>query len=349
MILRFGTLLLLPLTIACVPPDEDGETSSTEGVTTTEVSTTEGALDGASATTTTSSVDATSSTAISTDPDPQDTTGTTGTSEGEAVPVCGDGELNGDEECDEGADNSDMAACTSQCKLAFCGDGLIQAGKEACDLESKNGDGSYGGCTDLCQLGPHCGDKVHQIDHEECDTLDPELADGSRCIACVWEANLIFISSEIFQGDLEGIEGADSKCQQLAAASKLPNPSSFGAWLSNGAESPQSRFSPPLGAFILTDGALVAASWADLTSGADLINAVSVDESKAAVGLPFRAWSNTSPEGFSLGGPDCDGWTSGAPAEKGSYGDATKLDTAWTETDTEWCFQKNRLYCLATG
>ncbi|WAS97788.1 fibrinogen-like YCDxxxxGGGW domain-containing protein [Nannocystis punicea] len=40
--------------------------------------------------------------------------------------VCGDGELTPDEECDNGPDNADNAACTSGCTLAKCGDGLIQ-------------------------------------------------------------------------------------------------------------------------------------------------------------------------------------------------------------------------------
>ena len=151
--LHTEALFLFSLTLACIPPDE-GETSATEGSssgaednsdeTSDETSTT------SSPSTSSSTIDTTSSGADSIDSDPQDTSGTTAgtTSEEDIEPVCGDGKINGDEECDDGLANSDTAACTSICKLAFCGDGLIQAGKEACDLEIKNGDGSYGGCTD---------------------------------------------------------------------------------------------------------------------------------------------------------------------------------------------------------
>jgi len=49
----------------------------------------------------------------------------------------------------------------------LCGDGNVDAG-EACD-DGVN-DGGYGGCAADCQsLGPNCGDGVVQPEHEECD------------------------------------------------------------------------------------------------------------------------------------------------------------------------------------
>jgi cysteine-rich repeat protein len=46
---------------------------------------------------------------------------------------CGDGILGGPEQCDEGANNSDEGACTTQCTTAVCGDGFVRAGVEQCD------------------------------------------------------------------------------------------------------------------------------------------------------------------------------------------------------------------------
>jgi len=351
MMLRFQPRLLLALIVACTPPDE-GEASATDGSTSTTTSTTGGDGDSTTTTTLTPTSNSTAQTTSSGgDTDPDGTSGTTAaTTEGGVEPVCGDGVINGDEECDEGLANSDTAACTSLCKLAYCGDGLIQAGKEACDLEDKNGDGSYGGCTELCQLGPHCGDKILQPDHEECDALDPELADGSRCIACVWEANLMFVSSTTTRGNLGGVDGADSGCQELAAAANLPEPMSFRAWLSDGVSSPQSRFSPPLGALILTNGATVATSWAEIISGGDLKNAINVDENKAPIGPLIRTWSNTTPEGLPLGNSHCNGWKSDSLGANGAYGQASSVDTTWTDAGAEWwCSQDHRFYCIATG
>jgi cysteine-rich repeat protein len=45
---------------------------------------------------------------------------------------CGNGIQEGSEQCDDGnGDNGD--ACTSQCRVAYCGDGFIRAGVEMCE------------------------------------------------------------------------------------------------------------------------------------------------------------------------------------------------------------------------
>jgi cysteine-rich repeat protein len=61
------------------------------------------------------------------------TTGEPDTTTGGPGAVCGDGVLDAGEDCDVGADNSDVGACTSKCKDAVCGDGLVKEGAEACD------------------------------------------------------------------------------------------------------------------------------------------------------------------------------------------------------------------------
>lgn len=53
-------------------------------------------------------------------------------------PGCGNGIVEGDEECDLGFANADDGACTSTCGLPRCGDGLVAAG-EACDEGEANG------------------------------------------------------------------------------------------------------------------------------------------------------------------------------------------------------------------
>ena len=71
-------------------------------------------------------------------------------------PLCGDGEVEGDEECDNGDDNG-QSDCTAECTAPVCGDGIVYPFTEVCD-DGIN-DGGYGGCTADCQaLGPHCGD-----------------------------------------------------------------------------------------------------------------------------------------------------------------------------------------------
>lgn len=75
--------------------------------------------------------------------------------------VCGDGAVEGDEQCDDGvSENADDGPCTANCLLARCGDGHVQvANGEDCDAGDFNvADPGYGECSLVCTRGPHCGD-----------------------------------------------------------------------------------------------------------------------------------------------------------------------------------------------
>ncbi len=80
--------------------------------------------------------------------------------------TCGDSLVGPNEECDEGAANGDTAACTSACKSAACGDGLTQAGVEDCDDGAENADTAA--CTSTCKSAA-CGDGLTQAGVEDCD------------------------------------------------------------------------------------------------------------------------------------------------------------------------------------
>ncbi|MCA9771234.1 MAG: DUF4215 domain-containing protein, partial [Myxococcales bacterium] len=77
-------------------------------------------------------------------------------------PYCGDGALDGGEECDDG-NSASGDGCSADCLTEFCGDGVVQPGEECDDGNDVDGDG----CSAHCVV-EYCGDGVKQPG-EECD------------------------------------------------------------------------------------------------------------------------------------------------------------------------------------
>jgi cysteine-rich repeat protein len=123
--------------------------------------------------------------------DPEETTGTTEPTSSTTGPTtssasCGDGEVDGDEVCDDGTNDGSYGGCMADCS-AFgpsCGDAELN-GPEVCD--DGTNDGSYGGCMADCSApGPYCGDG-NPDDVEECDDANDDDTDEctSACAAAV--------------------------------------------------------------------------------------------------------------------------------------------------------------------
>ena len=86
---------------------------------------------------------------------------------------CGDGLVQGVEQCDDG-NYDDSDACVTGCVNATCGDGLVQQGVEDCD-DANQADGD--GCSKACKAeSSGCGNG--QVDgDEECDDGNASNAD----------------------------------------------------------------------------------------------------------------------------------------------------------------------------
>lgn len=78
------------------------------------------------------------------------------------IAVCGDTVVQLWEQCDDG-NRVDADACSNSCKSPACGDGVVQSGEECDDGNQVNNDL----CTNACKL-PRCGDQLIQSG-EECD------------------------------------------------------------------------------------------------------------------------------------------------------------------------------------
>ena len=129
--------------------------------------------------------------------------------------VCGNGILQGSEECDLGGVNADTAVCTAQCHAARCGDGLVQTGVEACDLGAANRD--TGACTIACKL-PRCGDGFVQAGVEECD--DPSGACTTRCTRARCGDGLPAVTEWCDDGNAVNGDGCETSCRPTECMSQ---------------------------------------------------------------------------------------------------------------------------------
>jgi len=165
---RASHLVVLSTLILAACPDSDGslQTSATEGSTSSTSATAPGET-------------------LSSSGDEQDADTSTGTTAGSTTPfdtttdattttevgICGDGNLDPEEDCDDGDENNAEGPCTMECTLT-CGDGELQTGEE-CDLGSMNN--NTGTCTKECR-NARCGDEFIQPG-ETCDDGDEKNSD----------------------------------------------------------------------------------------------------------------------------------------------------------------------------
>ena len=110
-------------------------------------------------------------------------------------------------------------------------------------------------------------------------------------------------------GVLGGLTGGDAVCDADAIANGLPA-GTYLAWLSDGTDSPSTRFDQNAGPYELPGGTAIAANWADLTDGALF---APIDQLADGV-TTLNSWvfTGTNPDGTSVSasadGDNCDGW-----------------------------------------
>jgi hypothetical protein len=174
----------------------------------------------------------------------------------------------------------------------------------------------------------------------QCTCPEGQCCDGSNCGAC-----LVFITSSVQRGDLDGLTGADAICQDLADAAGLPG--EYLAWLSDATSSPSTRFVQATVPYKLVSGTTVANSWGDLIDGT-LAHGIDLTENGDAPSQS-AAWTYTLTNGTPGGdaaNEHCQNWISSNPSDDGNYGRGIFSDENWTTFGVKDCTNEHALYCL---
>jgi hypothetical protein len=157
----------------------------------------------------------------------------------------------------------------------------------------------------------------------------------------------VFVTSTPTTGALDGIVGANARCQTFAAASTLAHIRSrqFVAWISMLNNPVANRLVHGTAPYKRVDDAVIATSWTTFASASHLV-AISLDESGNSVG-DVGVWTASEADGTLAVNGDCNLWTVGTTADQGVIGLALTTDARWTKkTGAIGCEQRSHLYCV---
>ncbi len=129
--------------------------------------------------------------------------------------LCGDGEIQGLEECDDGSENSDTEpdACRSDCSLPHCGDGVVDE-NEACDDGASNSDAVPDACRSDCNE-PRCGDGiVDVVAGELCDegAALPTQTCSDACVVIYCGNGIVEEGETCDDGNFASQDGCSPDC-----------------------------------------------------------------------------------------------------------------------------------------
>jgi cysteine-rich repeat protein len=258
---------------------------------------------------------------------------------------CGDTFVYTDvEQCDDGND-IDTDACTLGCIAASCGDSIVYEDVEDCDDANLDNTDS---CTNLCEAAA-CGDGFVQMG-EQCDDGDVDAGDGCSA-TCQFEYKYVFVSSTLHTGNMGGLAGADTICNNLAQAANLPG--TYMAWISVVGTTPATRFTQSTVPYMLVDDvSVVANNWADLVNGSldlaiartelDTLTPNTAVSCENSVRLVRTGTNSNGTQGPNL----CYNFTSAVMASLGTAGRTTSLTGTWSNCAPVACDVLLPIYCF---
>ena len=168
------------------------------------------------------------------------------------------------------------------------------------------------------------------------------------------QIKFVFLSSQDYNGNLGGLDGADGICNSLASNAGLPG--TYKSWLSNNSTGPIDRFNRFYNYYVLATNDVIAFDWTDLTNG-DILRSINVTENKQVrlrppQGNPLYVWTNTLSTGeLKTSVWNCSEWTSASHSLYGSLGrsDGTQDSSqhGWSDCQTiDYCDLPKPIYCF---
>ncbi len=201
-----------------------------------------------------------------------------------------------------------------------------------------------------CDDNPYDCEANTDIDVQNCGGCGLECDDvcvQGECLA----AKFVFVTKETYDGDLDGLEGANTICKGLADDAELPG--DYFAWLATLEKAPLNFLEPSSSRYVLRDGTIVANNSLDLLDG-DLDHPIDLDQ----YGDPLDSgsacsnvvWSNVAENGApATPNVDCLDWTSASILSEGAIGQYEQYDADWTFTENcepRSCNAASHLYCF---
>ncbi len=201
------------------------------------------------------------------------------------------------------------------------------------------------GTCNFCNQGIIANQADNQDIFSEC-ALAFNKCNGSG--TCTLHAKKVFISSQIYNGNMGNLTGTDSKCQTLANTAGLGN--TWKAWASNTSTNAFSRLNQSTLPYILVDNLTkIADNWATLIDG-NLDNPILLSETGQNLGTNLRVWTNTKFDGsiFSTSSQStCTNWTLATPSRIARVGvNSLNSSIDWTDSENNACNTSNHLYCF---
>ncbi len=156
----------------------------------------------------------------------------------------------------------------------------------------------------------------------------------------------VFVTSATFKNNLGGLKGADDKCQTEAdsPASIVPS-GTYLAWLSDGTDSPDTRFTKSSHPYMLPDGTKIAEDFTDLTDES-ILHTINIDSTGQPLGRQLF-WTGTNPDGTTAQPfMTCSGWVDPYVKAKGKVGSTMQTGMLWSSYSHERCKRSHKLACI---